>query len=122
MKKSALFGVLSLSCVFVASMLAVVTVATVPACTTVQNPDGSSHKVLGFENAEAQQKATETVNSIASYLPAPFNTVASAVGTALFAGIGVYAGKKKGQEQGWDQAHKESPALGGTPPATPKPA
>lgn len=120
--KSALLTLLGASCVIAASLCAVVAVSTIPGCTTVANPDGSSHRVLGFESAEAQQKATETVNSIAAYLPAPFNTVASAVGTALFAGIGVYAGKKKGESDGWDMAHKESPALGGTPAPAPKPA
>lgn len=111
-------SLLTTACVLTASLLAAVTIY---GCTTVKNDDGSTSRVLGFESPEAQEKAAATVNTIAAYLPPPFNTIAGALGTAVVAGIGSYAAKKKGEDIGWDTAHKESPALGGKP-ATPPPA
>ena len=118
--KRMLWSVFSTSCLIVASVLGGLTLA---ACTTVQNPDGSTSRVLGFESPEAQAKAQDTVNTIAAYLPPPFNTIAGAIGTAVVAGIGAYAAKKKGEEIGWDTAHSESPALPkpAAPPAPPSP-
>lgn len=104
------------SCVIVASLIAGVTII---GCTTVKNDDSSTSRVLGFESPEAQAKAQDTVNTIAMYLPPPFNTIAGAIGTAVVAGIGSYAAKKKGEDIGWDTAHRESPALN---PAAAKPA
>lgn len=119
--KSALLTAAWVSCVVVATMLGALTVT---GCTTIKNPDGTSQRVLGFDSPEAQQKAQDTVNTIATYLPPPFNTIAGAIGTAVVAGIGSYAAKKKGEEIGWDTAHQESPALSkdaSTAPTAPKP-
>lgn len=88
-------------------------------CTTVQNPDGTSSRVLGFDSPEAQATAQAAVDRASSRLPFPFGDIVGAVGTLVVAAVGVYAAKKKGEDIGWDTAHTESPALGGV---TPKPA
>lgn len=80
-------------------------------CTTVTNPDGTTSKVLGFESPEAQAQARETVKAASDALPYPFNLIVKSVGDLAILGIGVYAAKKKGEDLGWDLAHKESPLL-----------
>jgi hypothetical protein len=72
-------------------------------CTTVQNPDGSTSRVLGFDSPEAQAQANESVKKAAGVLPFPFSSITEAVGTILVGAVGVYAAKKKGEDIGWDK-------------------
>ena len=88
-------------------------------CTTVQNPDGTTRRVIGFDSPEAQAKANESVKTLSTFLPWPFDAIVSSVGVLGVTLISAYAAKKKGEEQGWDQAHAESPAL--KPSAQPEP-
>lgn len=99
----------------------VTAVALLSACTTVQNPDGTSSRVLGFDSPEAQATAQAAVDRASSRLPFPFGDIVGAVGTIVVAAVGVYAAKKKGEDIGWDTAHSESPALGGVTPKPPAP-
>lgn len=103
-------GVVAFAC------LAVLCLAS---CTTVQQPDGSSKQVLGFSSPEAQAQAKSSIESGAALLPFPFNVIATGIGTVLVSVVGVYAAKKKGEDIGWDTAHKESPFLGGGPASKP---
>jgi len=104
----------------ICTLFAIVAAGVVAGCTTVKNPDGTASWVLGFDSPEAQAKAAETVKSVSTLLPWPFDAIVATVGGLGVTLIGAYAAKKKGEEKGWDLAHAESPALGGTPaPAAP---
>lgn len=106
----------------ICTLFAIVAAGVVAGCTTVQNPDGTTSRVLGFDSPEAQAKAIESVQAASRVLPFPFGSITEAVGTLLVTAVGVYAAKKKGEEIGWDLKDKEIADKSKVPPPAPPPA